>query len=96
MITVLLSTVHSDDWRKILAHACAQYIKVLEIVFTTSTFVTDLLVNKNFASADDDKFVLIIDESQQESQVIVVSSTFAIENSATKRLATIQLGDPCC
>jgi len=53
-------------------------------------------VSKNFASTDNDKFVLIVDESQQESQVIFVSSTFAIENSATERLATIQLGDPCC
>jgi len=96
VITVPVSTIHSDDWRKILAQAYAQYIKVSELVFTTSTFVTDPLVNRSFASADDDKFVLIVDEAQQESQVTFVSSTFAIEKSATKRLATIQLGDPCC
>jgi len=95
MITDSVPTVHSDDWRKILAQAYAQSSSFGN-VFTASTYVTDTLLNKNFASADDDKFVLIVDEAQQESQVIFVSSTFAIENSATKRLATIQLGDPCC
>ena len=95
MITDSVPTVHSDDWRRILAQAYAQSSSFGN-VFTTSTFVTDPLVSKNFASTDNDKFVLIVDESQQESQVIFVSSTFAIENSATERLATIQLGDPCC
>ena len=64
------------------------------LLYITSTLVTGLVATKNFASDEDAKYCLIVDEAQQESQVTFVSSAVAIENSATKRLATIQLVDP--
>jgi len=64
------------------------------LLYITSTLVTGLVATKNFASDEDAKYCLIVDEAQQESQVTFVSSAFAIENSATKRLAPIQLVDP--
>jgi len=66
----------------------------LILLYTTSNLVTGPLATKNFNSSNDAKYCFIVDEAQRESQVTFVSCAFAIENSTSKRLATIQLGDP--